>query len=156
MNRLLILLLTACLAVGTFTGCKEKEADAPKGIVVPTTDIDSEWKDYVQQVAKSKFIPGKSKAVYVRFLAATEDPTPHLKDTQNIFMRNPAPGTVLVFGSNNSRNMADLLVSAFTMEGIDGKLSGSRLVFIGRREDEARVRDSTGKSGVSFEFHPFD
>jgi len=148
-----ILLLSVAMLFG-LSACEEQAPEQAPGIAVPSTDIDAEWKKFVEQVARSKNIKGKTKGVYLRFFGTMENPTPHLKDTQNIFNRGVEPGSLLVFGSNNSRNMSDLLVTSLSMQGIDGKLSGSRLVFVGQREHESAVKDASVKSGVSFEFYP--
>lgn len=140
-----------------FAGC-EQTADVAqqKTLSVPSSDQDVEWKQFVDDVARSKRIMGKTKSIYVRFLATTEDTKGHLRDTQQSFKRGVEPGTLMVFGSYNSRNMADLLVDAFNTEYIDGKLTGARLVFVGQRTDEARVKAASVKSGVTFEFYPVD
>jgi len=150
------IVLTAFLALMS-AGCKETVSVAEQKIIsVPSTDQDVEWKQFVDDVARSKRIKGKTKSIYVRFLATTEDTKGHLRDTQQSFSRGVAPGTLLVFGSYNSRNMADLLVDAFNTEYIDGKLTGARLVFVGQRTDEARVKAASAKSGVTLEFYPVD
>jgi len=148
-----ILLMSIAMLFG-LSACEEQASPQTQGIAVPTTDIDAEWKKFVEEVARSKKIKGKTKGVYFRFFGTMDNPTPHLKDTQDIFNRGVEPGSLMVFGSNNSRNMSDLLVTAFSMQGIDGKLSGSRLVFVGQREHESAVKDASVKSGVSFEFYP--
>lgn len=138
----------------SLSGCEEKAPEQASGIAVPSTDIDEEWKKFVEEVARTKKIKGKTKGIYLRFFGTMDDPTPHLKDTQRLFNQGVEPGSLLVFGSNNSRNMSDLLVTALGMQYIDGKLAGSRLLFVGQREHEAAVRDASVKSGVSFEFYP--
>lgn len=148
-----ILLLSVAMLFG-LSACEEQTAPQAQGIAVPTTDIDEEWKKFVEEVARSKKVKGKTKGIYLRFFGTMDDPTPHLKDTQNIFNRGVEPGSLMVFGSNNSRNMSDLLVTALSIPGIDGKLSGSRLLFVGQREHESAVKDASVKSGVSFEFYP--
>ncbi len=151
-----VIILTAFLALIS-VGCDDTaKVTAQKTISVPSTDLDVEWKQFVDDVARSKRIKGKTTSIYVRFLATTEDTKGHLRDTQQSFSRGVAPGTLMVFGSYNSRNMADLLVDAFNTEYIDGKLSGARLVFVGQRTDEARVKEASLKSGVTFEFYPVD
>jgi hypothetical protein len=151
---LAILLALSCVFV--ISGCEKEAAVTVKTLSVPSTDQDSEWKEFVNEVAKSKRIKGKTKGIYVRFLGTTEDTKGHLRDTIQSFSRGIAPGSLLVFGSYNSRNMADLLVEAFETEYIDGKLNGARLVFVGQRADEARVKAASIKSGVTFEFYPVD
>jgi len=153
MRFLAIFLLSVGMLLG-LSACSEPAVEQNQGIAVPTTDIDAEWKKFVEEVARSKRVKGKTKGIYFRFFGTMDNPTPHLKDTQNIFNRGVEPGSLLVFGSNNSRNMSDLLITALGMEGIDGKLNGSRLVFVGQKEHEAAVRDASVKSGVSFEFYP--
>ncbi len=139
------------------SACGDKvQVNEVKTIQIPSTDQDIEWKQFVHDVAVSKNIKGKTKNVYVRFLATTEDTKGHLRDTVQSFSRGVAPGTLMVFGSYNSRNMADLLVTAFNTDYIDGKLTGARLVFVGQRGDEAKVRAASVKSGVTFEFYPVD
>jgi hypothetical protein len=147
----------ALLVLLVLSACKPEETEvAVKSIVLPTTDVDADWKEFVSQVARSKFIKGKTKKLYVRFLGSQEDTKGHLRDTINIFTRGVENGTLQVFGSQNSRNMSELLVEAFNTEYIDGKLNGSRFVFIGQRQHEAAVRDAAIKSGVTFEFYPID
>lgn len=151
-----VFVLTAFLALIS-AGCDDTATvSAQKTISVPSTDLDVEWKQFVDDVARSKRIKGKTKSIYVRFLATTEDTKGHLRDTQQSFSRGVAPGTLMVYGSYNSRNMADLLVDALSTEYIDGKLSGARLVFVGQRTDEPRVKAASVKSGVTFEFYPVD
>jgi hypothetical protein len=153
--RCLVLLLVLS-SVTLITGCEKEQTAQVKGIVVPTTDQDNEWKEFVNQIARSKFIKGKTKSVYVRFLGTTEDTQGHLRDTVNSFSRGVEPGVLMVYGSYNSRNMADLLVEALQTEYIDGKLNGARLVFVGQRRDEERIKTAAVKSGVIFEFYPVD
>jgi hypothetical protein len=153
----LLQILLVGLTLMSLAGCKEEQVQVKSDVItVPSTDLDAEWKEFVNKVARSKFIKGKSKNLYVRFLGAQEDTKGHLRDTIQTFSRGVEAGNVQVFGSQNSRNMSDLLVEAFSTEYIDGKLNGSRLVFIGRRADEARVREASVKSGVTFEFYPID
>jgi hypothetical protein len=155
-TRLCVVAVTLILALA-LVACGDKAAVSEvKTIQIPSTDQDVEWKKFVHDVAVSKNIKGKTKNVYVRFLATTEDTKGHLRDTVQSFSRGVAPGTLMVFGSYNSRNMADLLVTAFNTDYIDGKLIGARLVFVGQRGDEAKVRAASIKSGVTFEFYPVD
>jgi hypothetical protein len=144
------------LITASLTGCEKPVEVVVNTISVPSTDQDSEWKKFVEDVARSKRIKGKTKGIYVRFLGTTEDTKGHLRDTVGQFTRGVEQGSLMVYGSYNSRNMADLLVEAFSTEYIDGKLNGTRLVFVGQRGDEARVRAASTKSGVAFEFYPVD
>jgi hypothetical protein len=149
--------LAAILVMIALSACKPEATEATvKTITLPTTDVDADWKEFVNQVARSKFVKGKTKKLYVRFLGSQEDTKGHLRDTINIFTRGVENGTLQVFGSQNSRNMSELLVEAFNTEYIDGKLNGSRFVFIGSRQHEAEVREAAIKSGVTFEFYPID
>jgi hypothetical protein len=149
--------LLACLFIIVLGGCKEEQVQVKTDVItVPTTDVDADWKEFINKVARSKYIKGKTKKLYVRFLGSQEDTKGHLRDTIQTFSRGVESGMLQVFGSQNSRNMSDLLVEAFNTEYIDGKLNGSRLVFVGKREDEARVREASVKSGVTFEFYPID
>jgi hypothetical protein len=152
--RLFAIVLLSIAMIFGFSACEEKAAPQTQAISVPSTDIDADWKKFVQEVARSRNVKGKTKGIYFRFFGAMEDPTPHLKDTQKIFNQGVEPGSLLVYGSNNSRNMSDLLVTALSTPGIDGKLNGSRLVFVGQREYEAVVKEAAVKSGVNFEFYP--
>ena len=150
-------ILAVLLVVIAFSACQSETTEATvKAITLPTTDVDADWKEFINQVARSKFVKGKTKKLYVRFLGSQEDTKGHLRDTINIFTRGVENGTLQVFGSQNSRNMSELLVEAFNTEYIDGKLNGSRFVFIGSRQHETAVREAAIKSGVTFEFYPID
>ena len=149
-------LLLALCSLFWLAGCEEKQVVQEKKLTVPVTDQDTEWKQFVNDVARSLYVKGKTKRVFVRFLGTTEDTKGHLRDMIQSFDRGVEQGNLMVYGSYNSRNMADMLVEAFSIEYIDGKLSGSRLVFVGQRRDEARVREASIKSGVTFEFYPVD
>jgi hypothetical protein len=148
------------LILGTMSGCGKEETpvETTKTLTPPTSDRDEEWRTFVRDVAKSKYVPGKTSGgqVFVRFLGTTEAIEGHLRDTTNQFSRPMQRGSVMVYGSYNSRNMAKLLVDAFSTPGIDGNLSGSTLVFVGRRSDEKAVREASVKSGVTLEFFPVD
>ncbi len=159
MSRFLRALCLTLAVVTAFsvTSCKKEEAAVQDtSLKVPSTDRDEEWKAYVQAVAKSKRVVGKTKNTYVRFLGATEDPAPHLRDTTRIFQVGAQAGTLIVFGSQNSRNMSDLLEQSLTAEGVDGRLMGVRIVFVGRKEDEARLQAAAPKSGATLEFVAID
>ncbi len=153
-------LLLALTVVGSLsmTACKKEEA-APqedKKLTIPTTDQDDEWKAFVRAVAQSKYVPGKTGQVYVRFLGTTEAVDGHRRDTAAQFSRQMARGSMMVYGSYNSRNMAQILVDAFNTPGIEGNLSGSTLVFVGRRLDGEKVKEASVKSGVNLEVFPVD
>jgi hypothetical protein len=153
-------LLFIMLATLSLPACDKEQAQvaASAGPVVPSSDLDDDWRAFVRDVAKTKYIKGKTagNSVYVRFLGTTEAIEGHIRDAKNQFSRPMMKNSMMVYGSYNSRNMGQILVDAFNTPGIDGNLTGSTLVFIGKREDEARVREASIKSGVTLEFFPVD
>jgi hypothetical protein len=163
MNRvrnLSFVLLLALSVIGalSMTACKKEAAagQEEKKLTIPTTDQDEEWKAFVREVAKSKYVAGKTGQVYVRFLGTTEAIDGHRRDTVMQFSRQMARGSMMVYGSYNSRNMAQILIDAFNTPGIEGNLSGSTLVFVGQRLDGEKVKEASVKSGVTLEVFPVD
>ena len=60
-------------------------------------------------------------------------------------------GNMLAFASPNSAKTADMIVAAFAEVKPD-KLKGVKLVFIGKAEDDERVKTAVAASGVDYIF----
>jgi hypothetical protein len=74
-----------------------------------------------------------------------------LDNVADTIARTVLPGNMLAFGSPESTRMADLISEAF--KGADaGSFKGVRVLFIGKSEDEARVREAVEPSGADFIF----
>ena len=149
------LLLAACQPAGE----DEAAAAAPVALTAPTTNDDNAWKTYLGQVIGNN-MDGITERTFNYYLPYGTDPAepegPYsrmLMDVQMAVQRGVLPGNMLSFSSPNSTMMADLIVEAFSGEGIqDDALKGSRVLFIGEAKDESRVRQAVLATGADFRF----
>lgn len=161
-----ILLSTALVAALLLAGCQPGPTDngdaaaaEPAALVAPTTSGDTEWQAYLGQVIAQN-MDGITERTFNYYLPADVDPAevdgPYsrmLVDVQTALQRSVLPGNMLSFSSPNRTMIADLVVAAFSAEGIrDDALDGSRVLFIGAAEDEARVREAVVATGAEFRF----
>jgi hypothetical protein len=166
MNRLS--LIAALLAALLLAGCQAESGDdeggdkpeaAPVALVAPTSANDDEWKAYLGQVIGQN-LDGITERTFNYYLPAGTDPAeaegPYsrmLMDVQAAVQRGVLPGNMLSFSSPDSTMMADLIVAAFSAEGIkETALKGSRVLFIGQAKDESRVRQAVLATGADFRF----
>lgn len=167
MSRL-SLIAAALVAALLLAGCQaamddnEEQANAVADaavLVAPISDSDEEWKAYLGRVIAQN-MDGITERTFNYYLPAGTDPAeaegPYsrmLMDVQLAVQRGVLPGNMLSFSSPNSTLMADLVVAAFTAEGIkDTALSGTRVLFIGEASDELRVRQVVLATGAEFRF----
>ena len=86
-------------------------------------------------------------------LVPTDDEyTRQLDNVSGTVARGVLPGNMLVFGSPDSKRMADLVVEAF--EGVEsGSMKDVRVLFIGAAADSDRVKTAVEPAGVTYVFH---
>jgi hypothetical protein len=164
MNRPL-LLATAIAATLLLSACQpgqgEDEAQQQAEVVpvAPATDDDAAWRAYLGQVI-SQNMDGITERTFNYYLPAGVDPAepegPYSRmktEISNALLRTVLPGNMLTFSSPNSTLMADLVVAAFTTEGVrEDALRGTRVLFIGEAKDEDRVRQAALAVGAEFRF----
>ncbi|MEO6102634.1 MAG: hypothetical protein ABIP44_03225 [Pseudoxanthomonas sp.] len=167
------LLATVLILAGLFmTGCTTSDDDvgeAPKKAAAPlaelhapTTAVDSEWKQYLQQVV-ARNQAGVTDRVFPYYLPANSTvPTPgdmenrsqfdrQLENVTAVVSRTVLPGNMLAFGSPDSAKMADMIVAAFS-GGKEDALKGSQVLYIGDVGDKARVQAAVEATGAKFIF----
>jgi hypothetical protein len=65
------------------------------------------------------------------------------------------PGNMLAFGSPESAKLADLVVEAFKGSQA-GSMKGVRVLFIGKKEDQERVKAAVEPTSADVVFHSVD
>ena len=156
----MVLALGACKQEGPEEG---KKAAAPVVVAVPTTDDSNAWKVYLGSVAAKPqyqevvtertipyFLPANSKTL--DNLPNTEESSPYSRQMEVVkpaIERTVTKGQLLVFGSPDSKTMADFIVEAFTGATPDA-VRGSSVLFIGKSEDAERVKAIVEAAGGSF------
>jgi len=166
MNRLSLIaaLVAALFLAGCQAGTGDDEGQGNAGdeaaaLVAPTNGGDEAWMAYLSQVIGQN-MDGITERTFNYFLPAGTDPAeidgPYsrmLLDVQAAVQRGVLPGNMLSFSSPDSTLMADLVVAAFTGEGIrETALKGTRVLFIGQAKDESRVRQAVLATGAEFRF----
>jgi hypothetical protein len=156
--RNVLIMLASLVAVAA---CKKEEAAkpvaAPVVLTVPADPADLEgWKKYLGATVKAN-MEGIRQRPYMYFVPLVVDEetqrqyeaqTTNVEDT---LARGVLPGNMIAFGSPDSAKLADLVIQAFKLAG-DGSLKGVRVLFIGARADEQRVRDAVAPSSGDFVF----
>ncbi len=161
MNILIRLLLGITLAFA-LAACNKQE-EAPKEtvkapLVAPTSDDATAWREYVKDVV-SRNMDGVTNPPYVYLLPAESS-----QDFQGSYDRlldkargdvshGIMGGNLLAFCSASpaSAKTADLLIAAFEEVKPDS-LKGVKLLFIGKAEDNERVKSAVILSGVNYVF----
>ena len=169
MSRKLIA-LSVLLAVAV-SACGKKEAEnteaaAPAVVAVPTTDDSNAWKQYLGSVAAKpeyqEVVTDRTIPYFLPVNSKTADNDPKNPEVSSPYSRQmdvvkPAiertvtKGNLLVFGSPDSKTMADFIVEAFT-GAVPTALSGSHVLFIGKSEDAERVKAAVEAAGGGFLF----
>lgn len=161
MNIIVRLLLIAALTV-PFAACK-KEDDAPKtaekaALVAPTNEDSATWKAYVVDVV-GRNMEGVTNQPFLYLLPAESSADFQgsydrlLDKAKSDISRGILAGNLLAYSSASlsSAKAADMVVAAF--DGVKpGKLKGVKLLFIGKVEDNARVKAAVEASGVNYVF----
>lgn len=156
LRRILPLLLLA-LAAFTLGACDKGENKAAStAVVAPGDRNDTEgWKKYVQSVVRGYVPEGQNARFFVTFAEADQDEEKTgrvVENTRNFLLRGVAEGTLLPFASPDSALMADIVERAFANPQ-EGKLKGSKVLFIGNKAESDRVREAVAAWGADFAFH---
>lgn len=161
MRTLTPVLLAACVAL-SLAACKKAEqapaAPAAKPpMAAPTSDSKEAWQAYLSDV-----IPRHTDDLYgqqfVYLLPAETLPDFEeqygrlLEKSQSDVARTLAAGTLLAYAGRSSAKTADFVIETFEFVQPD-MMKGVRLVFVGKPEDQERVRAAVAPSGVEFRFH---
>jgi hypothetical protein len=169
MSRLLIALLALSLSF-VLAACQSGDEEetktaakaAPAELHAPATADDKLWVPYLQQVV-SQNMAGVTDRVSPYYLPANStEPTPddpegrskwdrQLENVTTVVSRTVLPGNMLAFGSPDSAKMADLIVSAFS-GGTPDAMKGSQVLFIGKAEDNERVKAAVEAVGAKYIF----
>ncbi len=171
MSRLLLSLSSLAMLLA-LTACGKKESDetaksaAPVVLAVPTTDDSAAWKQYLQSVVtKPEYQEVVTDRIIPYFLpinskTADNDPknpevsSPYSRQmdvVQPAISRTVTKGQLLVFGSPDSKTMADFIVESFAGATATA-VKGSSVLFIGKSEDAERVKAVVEAAGGSFLF----
>ncbi len=161
MKHIVRLLLIAFFALSV-VAC-DKQASAPAAadqapLVAPTNEDPAAWREYVSDTVKRN-MQGVSSAPFVYLLPAesTQDFQGSydrlLEKAKSDVDRGILPGNLLAFSSASlsSAKAADLVVAAFADVKPD-KLKGVKLLFIGKPEDNDRVKAAVQVAGVDYIF----
>ncbi|WP_166212277.1 hypothetical protein [Lysobacter telluris] len=157
MKTMIRLLMIAVLA-SSFAACKKAEAPvAVKAPVpVPVNDNRQAWIDYLSDVVERN-MDGIANQPYVYLLpgessADFQDQYDRLADkAKSDVSRGIISGNMLAYGSPASAKMADLVVAAFT--GVPtGSMKGVKVLFVGKAEDNDRVKAAVTPAGVDYVF----
>ena len=152
------MLMIAALAM-SFVACKKQEAPAVAGkaaVQVPVNDNRQAWVDYISDVVQRNMgnvqnspyvylLPGESTAdfqdQYDRLAGKAKDD----------LSRGIIAGNMLAYGSPASAKMADLVIAAFN-DVPAGSMKGVKVLFIGKAEDNERVKAAVAPAGVDYVF----
>jgi hypothetical protein len=159
MNTIARLLMIAVLAL-PLAACKKPE-EAPKAaekapVSAPVNDDASAWRAYVTDVV-GRHMDGVTNPPFVYLLpseasADFQGSYDRLLDkAKSDVSRGILKGNMLAYASPNSAKTADLIIAAFA-DVKPEKLKGVKLVFIGKAEDNERVKTAVTASGVDYHF----
>lgn len=161
MNILVRLLLVAGLSVSLVACKKEEEVKKVEkaALAAPINEDSAAWKEYVSDVVRRN-MDGVTGQPFVYLLPAEsvegfEDSYDRLLDKASTdISRGILGGSMLAYSaaSPSSTKIADLVVTAFESQKVEGKLKGVKLVFIGKPEDSERVKAAVAASGVNYVF----
>lgn len=144
------------LSVLSLTACQQEAPKVENQVTMPTNPSDTEaWKKYVAAVVKTYVPPGQNARFFVTFAEANQDADKTarlIENTRNFLLRGVAEGTLLPFASPDSALMAEIIEKAFAEPQAD-KLKGSKVLFIGKPEEQERVRAAVTAWGAEFVFH---
>lgn len=135
---------------------KTQAAAEPVVLTAPVNGTDQDWKLYLQGVVKQN-MQGVRSSPYMYYLPAAtaadfEDQyNRQLDNVATTVARTVTPGNMLAFGSPEYTRMADLVVAAFK-EASPGSFKGVKVLFIGKADDEARIREALTASEAEFIF----
>ena len=159
MNKMTRMILVAFLALPLLAACQKKEA--PEAVVkapmsAPTTDDHQAWVDYLNDVVP-RHLTGIPNQPYVYLLPGESEPEfadqygRLLEKAQTDVARGIISGNLLAYASPASARMADIVIASF--EGVaPDTMKGVRVLFIGKAEDNERVKAVVEPAGVNYVF----
>ena len=171
MSRLIMGLSTLAMVLA-LSACGDKASDgkdkaaAPVVLAVPASGDSDAWKLYLQSVVtKPEYQEVVTDRIIPYFLplnsqTADNDPknpqvsSPYSRQMEVVkpaIDRTVTKGQLLVFGSPDSKVMADFVVEAFTGASPTA-VKGSSVLFIGKSEDAERVKAVVEAAGGNFLF----
>ena len=151
------LMLIACLVL-PFAACK-KEAPvvtAKPPVAAPKNDDANAWRAYLQDVVP-RYMGGISNPPYVYFLPGESTPDFQAQydrlagKAKDDVGRGIVSGNLLAFASPASAKMADMVIEAFK-DVPPGSMKGVKVLYIGKAEDNDRVKAAVAPAGVDYTF----
>ena len=158
MNTVTRLLMIACLVL-PFAACKKQEAPVAAvkpPMSAPTTDDRQAWNDYLQDIVP-RHMGGIVNQPYVYLLPGESAPDFQdqydrlLEKTTQDVGRGIIEGNMLAYGGPASAKVADMIVASFK-DVPPGTMKGVRVLFIGKVEDNERVKAAVAPAGVDYVF----
>lgn len=155
-RRLLATLALAC-ALFALGACQEAPPPPDPAATAPSNPADTvAWKTYLSAVVK-KIVPAdQSKRIFATFLenAASEELKARtLENVKNFIGRGIAEGTLILFASPDSEQMAAFIELAFAEPPKPDMLKGISVIFIGKATEQERVAAAIAPWGATLVFH---
>lgn len=162
--RLVPLVLAAAISVGCNKTEPAKPAEtaaaaAPAPAAIPPVPAASDmegWKTYLKAVV-SKHVDRRYRRPFMYFIPAAGDDEAQrqydaqLENVQNAVGRGIQSGAMLAFGGPDPGRTAQVIVDAFQLAS-PKSLKGVRVVYIGTKDQEERVRAATAASEAELIF----
>jgi len=158
-NVRLAAVLAALSLLFVFAGCTKKEeapvVAAPLHAPASQTD-DKGWKAYFQDVISrnSQGVTDRSSAYYLPPPGGADYEGMYTRQQQGVtdtVARGVLPGNMLAFMSPDSTKMADLVVASFKNPSA-GSMKGVIILFVGKAEDNERVKAAVTPTGATYRF----
>lgn len=156
MFRRLIASVALVCALFALGACEKPAPPPDPAKTVPTRAADTvAWKAYVSAVSKSYVPADQSSRIFATFVEhqqAEDKNARTIDNVKNFIGRGIAEGTTILFASPDSPVMADIVEQAFANPN-PVLLKGIRVIFIGQKAEEERVRTAVTAWGATFVFH---
>jgi hypothetical protein len=147
------------LALSLFlVACGQKAEEAPAGpdpLTVPASADKKAWATFMNAVIRETKFKDGAKGIYPYFIDPAEDNERKLEVIGDSVRNGMQPGYAFVITSSDSAKAADFIVTAFA-EAKPDTLRQTKMLFIGKKSDEARVRAAVEPSGMAVIFHGTD
>ena len=158
MKNMTRMILVAILALPLLAGCKKEEAPKVEAqpLSAPASDDLDAWRAYLQDAVPRNM--GKiTNQPYVYLLPGESAPDFQaqydrmLEKAHNDVGRGIIAGNMLAYASPASARMADIVIASFENVEPD-TMKGVRVLFIGKAEDNDRVKAVVEPAGVNYVF----
>jgi hypothetical protein len=152
------LMLIACLVL-PFAACKKNEGpvEAVKApMAAPKNDDMNAWRNYLQDIVP-RYMGAGANPPYVYLLPGESTPdfndvyTRLAQKAKEDISRGIVSGNLLAFASPASAKAADMVVEGFK-DVPPGSMKGVKVLFIGKAEDNDRVKAAVAPAGVDYTF----